>query len=322
MALVHGSRRIRLTLAALVLPLTFASAGCKGEHGDSPTSVPRPTTTPVENTVVTGRPLRRRNGRLRLARSRRGHSHLTDRQALRLSPPARRALGNHWRSQGEMEHASVVAFHDLARRLTAVGAPVALVDRATRAADQEADHTQRCFDLAGRYLGQNLLPGRLHRPIRLPRSRETELARLAVEALRDGVLNEGYAAWQAAGQAERATDSRVRDTLMVIARDEAEHAEVSADVLAWCLAQGETEVVAAVATTAACLPTRVTSCVIPAGVDAAALADHGLFDPDGTRYGNGTGYASVLAAARAVVPQTSPPTNGCLVYGTTGQLRN
>lgn len=322
MASVHGSSRIRLTLAALVLPLTFASAGCTGGQGESPTSVPRPTTTAVEITVVTGRPLRRRNGRLRLARSRRGHSHLTDRQALRLSPAARRALGNHWRSQGEMEHASVVAFDDLARRLTAVGAPVALVDRATRAAKQEADHTQRCFDLAGRYLGQNLLPGRLFRPIRLPRSREAELARLAVEALRDGVLNEGYAAWQAAGQAERATDSRVRDTLMVIARDEAEHAQVSADVLAWCIAQGDTEVVAEVVEAAACLPTRVTSCVIPAGVDAGTLADHGLFDPDGTRYGNGAGYASVLAATRAVVPQTLLPTSGCVAYCTTVQLRN
>lgn len=72
------------------------------------------------------------------------------------------------------------------------------------------------------------------------------LARLAVEAIRDGVLNEGYAAWLAATQAERATDSRVRDTLLVIARDEAEHAEVSAAVLAWRLAQGDADVVTAV----------------------------------------------------------------------------
>lgn len=258
-----------------------------------------------EPIVVTGRPLRRRNGRLRLAHSHRGHSHLTDQQALRLSPPVRRALGDHWRTQGEMEHASVVAFHDLARRLTAVGAPAALADRAVRAANQEADHTQRCFDLAGRYLGQNLLPGRLHRPIRLPRSRETELARLAVEALRDGVLNEGHAAWLAARQAERATDFRVRDTLLVIARDEAEHAEVSAAVLAWCLAQSEADVVTAVVAAAKCLPTRVASCVIPPGVDAVSLADHGLYDPDDVHHGNGSGYASVLAATRAIVPRTA-----------------
>lgn len=204
-----------------------------------------------------------------------------------------------------MEHASVIAFQDLARRLTAVGAPAALADRAVRAAQQKADHTQRCFDLAGRYLGQNLLPGRLHRPIRLPLSRETELARLAVEALRDGVLNEGHAAWLAAGQAERATDVRARDTLLVIARDEAEHAEVSAAVLAWCLAQGEADVATAVGAAVACLPTRVASCAIPFGVDAAALADHRLYDPDGASHGNGKGHASMLAATRAIVPWTA-----------------
>jgi len=293
-----------LTLAAFVLPLTFASAGCNGARSDSPTTVPQRTTTTTETIVVTGRPLRRRNGRLRSARSRLGHSRLTDRQALRLSPSARRALGDHWRVQGEMEHASVVAFHDLARRLTSVGAPTALVERAIRAAHQEADHTQRCFDLAGRYLGQSLFPGRLHRPIRLPRSRETELTRLAVEALRDGVLNEGYAAWLAAGQAERATDFRVRDTLLVVARDEAEHAELSVAVLAWCLAQGEADVMSAVVAAAERLPTMVPSCVVPAGVDAITLAEHGLFDPDGACYGNGSGYATVLATTRAVVPQT------------------
>lgn len=284
-----------------MLPLAFTASGCKGGLTDSPTTVPPPTPT-AEVIITTGRPLRRRGGRLRVAHSRRGHSHLTDRQALRLSPTVRKALGEHWRAQGEMEHASVVAFHDLARRLVAVGAPTALTERATRAASQEADHTQRCFDLAGRYLGQNLLPGRLLRPLRLPRSRETELRHLAVEALRDGVLNEGYAAWLAAGQAERATDPRVRDTLLVIARDEADHADLSKAVLAWCLSQGEAEVAAAVVAAAAHLPTRVTPYVVPTGIDAEALGDHGLFNPDGAREGNGAGFASMLAATRAMVP--------------------
>ncbi|MCY7299148.1 MAG: hypothetical protein LH616_08055 [Ilumatobacteraceae bacterium] len=96
----------------------------------------------------------------------------------------------------------------------------------------------------------------------------------------------------------------MRDTLLVVARDEAEHAELSVAVLAWCLAEGEADVMSAVVAAAERLPTMVTSCVIPAGVDATALANHGLFDPDGSRYGNGSGYATVLAATRAVVPQT------------------
>ncbi len=123
------------------------------------------------------------------------------------------------------------------------------------------------------------------------------------------MLNEGYAAWLAAGQAERATDPRVCDTLLVIARDETEHAELSAAVLAWCLAEGDAETAAAVVAAAASLPAAVTSCVIPAGVDATALAEHGLFDPDGVRDGNGSGYAAALGAARMAVPQTA--TSSC-----------
>ena len=56
-----------------------------------PTPPPPPTT--QEIVAIVGRPLRRRNGRLRLARSRRGHSRLTDRQALRLAPAVRAGAG-------------------------------------------------------------------------------------------------------------------------------------------------------------------------------------------------------------------------------------
>lgn len=277
-------RRARLALAALVLPLGLGAAGCKGGLVDSPsTTVPPPNT---EIQVVTGRPLRRRNGRIRRPRSRRGHSHLTDRQALWLAPSVRSALADHWRNQGEFEHASVAAFIDLGRRLTALGAPAELVAAAQRAADQETDHATRCFDLAGRYLGVEIQPGRLRVPNHRARNRELEMCALATEALRDGVLNEGYAAWLAARQAERACDRRARETLEVIARDEADHAQLSADVLTWCLGAGGSAVGDAVREAATALPARMVGCVVPTDLDARALADHGLFDPDR----DGTGF--------------------------------
>lgn len=288
-------RRARLALSAVLLPLGLAT-GCGGGLTDSPVT----TTTQPEMIVVEGRPLRRRNGRLHRARSRRGHSRLTDRQALWLSPSVREALGNHWRSQGELEHASVVAFDDLAHRLAMVDAPADLLRRSLQAAAQEADHAERCFELAGRYLGEGLRPGRLRRPMRLPRSRESELIRLAQEALRDGVLNEGYAAWLATQQLRRARDQRVQDTLAVIARDEAHHAELSADVLAWCCAVGGRAVVDAVHALAESLPARMVACVPPAGIDPKALADHGLLDSDP----DGAGYRQVLADTLAVVFQS------------------
>lgn len=290
------SRRRRLALAAFFMPLTMVAAACNGGGlTDSPT-----TTVPTPDTmiVVEGRPLRRRNGRLHRARSKRGHSHLTDRQALWLAPAVREALAEHWRNQGELEHASVIAFEDLARRLAMVDAPDDLIVRALQAARQETDHAERCFELAGRYLGESLRPGRLRRPLRLPRSRETELARLAVEALRDGVVNEGFAAWLAEQQLDRARDRRVQEVLAVIARDEAGHAALAVDVLAWCLDEGGCSVAAAVHAAVAELPARMTASVVPHGLDQRALADHGFHDPDPT----GEGYAEVLAAALAHVP--------------------
>ena len=281
------SLRVRLALAALIVPLGLGAAACKSGLTDTPTT----TTVPSTEIVVTeGRPLRRRNGRLRRARSRRGHGRLTDRQALALGAAERAALAEHWRTQGELEHASVIAFDDLAHRLALVGAPDDLLRRAVRAADQESTHAQLCFDLAGRYLGETVHAGRLRRPRRMPKSRTSELTQLAVEALRDGVLNEGYAAWLAAGKAARATDTRVRDALQIIARDEAQHAELSADVLAWCMVEGGATVADAVNAAAADLPSRMYEPMITTDADAHTLADHGVFNVDES----GDGYAAVL----------------------------
>jgi len=281
----------------LVVPLGISAGSCKGGLTDTPT-----TTVPsTENVVVVGRPLRRRNGRLHWARSRRGHGRLTDRQALSLGAAERAALAEHWRNQGELEHASVIAFNDLAHRLAQVDAPDELLRRTVRAADQEANHTRLCFDLAGRYLGETVHAGRLRRPRRLPRSRTSELTQLAVDALRDGVLNEGYAAWLAVGKAERATDQRVRDTLQVIARDEAQHAALSADVLAWCLAEGGEPVLGAVIASAGELPARMYEPAIPTDVDGHTLADHGLFNADQ----DGEGYAEVLRDTLRHLPVTA-----------------
>lgn len=197
-----------------------------------------------------------------------------------MSADVRRALADHWRDQGELEHASVVAFQDLARRLAMVDAPDDLVARARRAVEQESDHWARCFDLAGRYLGQSLRPGRLRRPLRLPRSRPSEIAALAVESLCDGMLNEGYAALLAEARARRATDARVHDTLGVIARDEAEHAAFAADVFRWCVATGGPLTHTSVTDALALLPLRLRTTVIPQGLPLRPLADHGCFDAD------------------------------------------
>lgn len=191
----------------------------------------------------------RRAGRLLVGRSRRRRGTPTFRVA-GLSRRHRRTLGAHWRRLAELEHASITAFEHLALQLRFVGAPEHLVVRCTTAAAQETDHAERCFDLASRYLGGEVRPGR----VTMPPIGEPILAALAVESLRDGMLNESYAAWIAAQQLHSCTDGHVARALRVIAHDEAEHAELSAAIVEWCVRVGGPPVRAAVEAAADDLP--------------------------------------------------------------------
>ncbi len=230
--------------------------------------------------IVEGRPLRGWHGRVQRARARLGHSHLTDQHALQMRPELRRALADHWRVQGELAHSSVVAYQDLARRLALLDAPDHLVERSWLAAEQEVRNGDRNFELAGRYLGRSMRPGRLRRPLRLPRSRTTELCAVAVGTLLDGVLLEAYASRMAAARGNHATDARARDALLQTAADDASHAAFGREVLDWCLEVGGPVVHHAVREAAVDLPTEGPPVVIPAGVDACVLARHGLYDAD------------------------------------------
>lgn len=163
--------------------------------------------------------------------------------ARELTDVGREALVEHWTLVAREEHASIAAFERLARDLAAHGAPRSLVAQAELAARQEADHAARCFDLAGAFAGAPLSPA----PWRPDAEPTPSLARMAVEALLDGCLGEGTGAAEAALLvAGRTTVDPVHDTLVIIARDEAEHAELSWSVLEWCLAVGGEPVRAAV----------------------------------------------------------------------------
>ena len=296
------SLRRRLALLAIAAAGVVGGSGvatsCSSGNGPvlpfTPTT-PAPLPVPIDNVIVVeGRPLRRRRGRLHYARSRASGLWVTDAATLQMSRDVRALLAQHWARAGELEHASVIAFEDLARRLIRVRADQSLVERARHAAAQEQEHSRRCFELASRYAGRHITHGVLRVPRRRPRGRSAEISALAVEALRDGVVNEGYAAWLAAAQRDRAHDSEVRDTLAVIANDEAAHAELSHDVLEWCLLHGGPATRAAVDAAYACLPRRMTGPSIPAADPPVLgeLAAHGLVEVDA----DGAGYRKVLAA--------------------------
>ncbi len=83
----------------------------------------------------------------------------------------------------------------------------------------------------------------------------------------------------AAHGAHSAEDPTIRGALEMIARDEAGHAELGWDVLAWCLTEGGPDVARAVAGRVARLGREVEPRLpdLP-GFDAAILARHGIID--------------------------------------------
>ncbi len=152
-------------------------------------------------------------------------------------PPAR---GGHtddaawWIRAMTEEYAAVAAFARVSLSLMALGAPPDLVARTHRAALDEVDHARRCAAVAA-HLGASVEPGPF--PEALAPMPAADLASLAVSTTLEGCIGEGAAALDALRALERA-EGPARDALAVIARDEAEHARLAWDTVAWCCQAG------------------------------------------------------------------------------------
>jgi hypothetical protein len=194
----------------------------------------------------TGRPLRIR-GRARLPERATGDgwSHGEISLESQLSTSERAVLGEQWLEAARMEHASVAAFSQLSIQLATLGAPARLLAAAHRAALEEIDHAERCFAIARAITGVAHTAGPI--PALASRSSRIDHVRLAIDSLVDGCVAEGIAADVAQRDARLAGEPIIRETLRVIARDEAGHAELAWDVLAWCLDVGGERVQRAVA---------------------------------------------------------------------------
>jgi hypothetical protein len=200
-----------------------------------------------------GRQLRRR-GRIVHAELEPGEAWCADAGAAEAAPDG---VADAWRDNGRTEHASVAAFSRVSTELMALGAPASLIATMHRDALDEVRHAELCFglarDLDGRALGPAAFPAVLaHGPSRGPRS--VRLARLAVDALIDGALNEGTSARAVADLSRRTEAAGPRGVLTEIARDEARHAADNFAVVRWCVEQGGTVVQAALQAAAARIP--------------------------------------------------------------------
>ena len=197
-----------------------------------------------------------------------------------LPAPERRVLGELWLLTARMEHASVAAFSQLSLHLSALGAPARLLAATHRAALEEIRHAQACFAIARAITGEPHTAGPI-KALGEARDGAIDLTRLAIGSLVDGCVGEGIASDVAARSARDVDEPTLRATLDMIAREEASHAELAWDVLAWCLEQGDASLHRAVAARIDALDAEM-SPRLPdlRGVDAAQLARFGVIDQD------------------------------------------
>lgn len=184
-----------------------------------------------------GRQLRKL-GKLQLAPLAKDRSWLTVQETRSETQPD---VADAWRKNGLTEHASVAAFARLSMELVALGAPPRLIKSAHEDALDEMQHTTWCFDLAKSFDHKDIGPGAF--PAARSRffplgSRSLRLARLAVESLVDGAINEGMSARVVAELSREVEDREVKSVLSRIARDEGRHAQHGFDVVRWCVEEG------------------------------------------------------------------------------------
>lgn len=125
-----------------------------------------------------------------------------------------------------LEAAAVAAFVLLARELDALGAPPALIARLKHAARDEIQHAEHMTTLA-RARGAQPAPA-----VVVPHAGRS-LIEIALENAVEGCVRECWGALCASFQATTAQAPDVRAVFARIAREEAEHAQLSRDIAAW-----------------------------------------------------------------------------------------
>lgn len=129
-------------------------------------------------------------------------------------------------STARLEAAAVAAFALLARELTALGAEPELLARIRRAAREEVRHAEQMGALAH---ARGARPGPA---VVVPHVRRSTLE-IALENAVEGCVRECWGALCARFQASAARAPDVRAVCDRIAREEAEHAQLSRDIAAW-----------------------------------------------------------------------------------------
>lgn len=171
-----------------------------------------------------------------------------------------RAIAAEWRKNAAREHAATASFAELSLDLVALGASTTLLAAIHRDALDEVRHTEACLAIAQE------LDGAVASPVAFPAARalapridpwlpSVHAARVAIDALVDGALNEEVSARILAALSRRASP-RIAPRLRAMACDEARHARHSWAVVDHCLVVGGPAVRAALRAALSRLPDR------------------------------------------------------------------
>ncbi len=191
---------------------------------------------------VCGRPLRDTDGMGVLAPLQGREDWMASSVIAGLTPNLRRALAARWLQDAQAEHASIASFAQLTLDLLAHGAPAHLIARAAQAQADEVRHARTAFGIASALLGEAVGPG----PMALPCLPTPTLAELAAATVRDGCVGESFAAAEASLRLANTRMPTLRAALAVVAQDEAQHALLARDIVAWAEAVGGPSVQSAV----------------------------------------------------------------------------
>lgn len=154
-------------------------------------------------------------------------------------------LAEAWADDGLFEHASVAAFARLTLQLMALGAPSSLIEASQRASLDELEHAAFCFSRAAHHAASHHAashhadgPGEPPRPG--PLDVRGALDDVSWESLLranvlEGCIGETLAAVRVGEQARLATDPALQAALRKVAEDEARHADLAWQILAWSL---------------------------------------------------------------------------------------
>jgi hypothetical protein len=140
-----------------------------------------------------------------------------------------------WEQRLRIEEEAAVRFGVLAERLAQAGAPGAISDQASRAANDEARHARHCQTFVTRYGGAELPPSDTlveYAPPQWP-----PIQRLVYELVAQGCIAETQSTATLVTLLRKVEDADLRTVLHELARDEVGHGRLGWATLGW--ARGE-----------------------------------------------------------------------------------